>query len=198
MGSLFFFVLKLRAAKLAFLAKTIKNSVIQFMKMKLLILTIATFIGINTVFAQSVEKQVVGIRAEVAAINKAAKGYKKTTKDVEGVSLEGTEATYFTSGKGLKKITAKMYGETFQAIGEYYFQGEDLIFAYEKMSRYDGQIGLSKPVKVVKVEEKRFYFSGGKMIKMLAGKTSVKSGSEQWENSEKDTLALMKTFKEAF
>lgn len=167
------------------------------MKTKLLILIIATFIVTNTVFAQSVEKQVVSIRAEVTAINKNAKSYKKTTKDVDGVSLEGTEAIYFVSGKGLRKITAKMYGETFQATGEYYFQGEELIFAYEKMSRYNGQIGMSKPVKVVKVEEKRMYFAGGKMIKILLGKINVKSGSEQWENSEKDTLDIVKTFKEA-
>ncbi|HRH44417.1 MAG TPA: hypothetical protein PKY82_22470 [Pyrinomonadaceae bacterium] len=167
------------------------------MKTKLLILIIATFIAAQTIFAQSVEKQVSAIRAEVAAINKNAKSYTKKTKDVEGVSLEGTEATYFTSGRGLHKITAKMYGETFQATGEYYFQGEELIFAYEKMSRYNGQIGMSKPVKVVKIEEKRLYFSNGKLIKLLVGKISVKSGSQQWEESEKDSLDLVKTFKDA-
>lgn len=168
------------------------------MKTKLLILIIATFIATQTVFTQSVEKQVSAIRAEVAAINKNAKGYTKKTKDVADISLEGTEATFFTSGRGLHKITAKMYGETFQATGEYYFQGEELIFAYEKMSRYNGQIGMSKPVKVVKVEEKRLYFSNGKLIKLLVGKISVKSGSQQWEESEKDTLDLVKTFKDAF
>lgn len=167
------------------------------MKMKLLILAIATFIGVNTVFAQSVEKQVVSIRAEVTAINKSAKSYKKTTKDIEGVSLEGTQATYFVSGKGLRKITAKMYGETFRATGEYYFQGEELIFAYEKMNKYNGSFA-SKNLKVVKVEEKRLYFSGGKMIKLLAGKVNVKSGSEQWEESEKDMVDLVKTLKDGF
>lgn len=168
------------------------------MKTKLLILIITTFIAAQTVFTQSVEKQVSAIRAEVTAINKNAKSYTKKTKDVADVSLEGTEATFFTSGRGLHKITAKMYGETFQATGEYYFQGEELIFAYEKMSRYNGQIGMSKPVKVVKVEEKRMYFVNEKMIKILVGKINVKSGSKQWEESEKDTLELVKTFKDAF
>ena len=167
------------------------------MKTKLLILIIITFIAAQTVFTQSVEKQVSAIRAEVTAINKNAKSYTKKTKDVADVSLEGTEATFFTSGRGLHKITAKMYGETFQATGEYYFQGEELIFAYEKMSRYNGQIGMSKPVKVVKTEEKRMYFSDGKMIKILVGKINVKSGSKQWEESEKDTLDLIQTFKKA-
>lgn len=167
------------------------------MKTKLLILTITTFILSQTIFAQSVEKQVAAIRAEVTAINKAAKSYKKTTKDVDGVSLEGTQATYFSAGKALKKITAKMYGETFQATGEYYFQGDELIFAYEKMSRYDGQIGLSKPVKVAKVEEKRFYISGGKMIKFLLGKTTIKSSSEEWQEAESGLLEVVKTLTDA-
>ncbi len=94
------------------------------MKLKLLILTIATFIGVQTIFAQSVERQIIAIRAEVTAINKNAKSYKKTTKDVEGVSLEGTEATYFVSGKGLRKITAKIYGESFRAILELYYRAK--------------------------------------------------------------------------
>lgn len=167
------------------------------MKTKLLILTIATFILSQAIFAQSVENQVAAIRAEVTAINKAAKGYKKTTKDVDGVSLEGTQATYFSSGRGLHKITAKMYGETFQATGEYYFQGEELIFAYEKMSRYNGQIGLSKPVKVVKVEEKRMYLSDGKIIKFLLGKKAIKSSSEEWQEAESGLLEVVKTLKDA-
>lgn len=168
------------------------------MKLKLLILTIATFIASQNIFAQSVEKQVAAIRAEVTAINKNAKSYKKTTKDVEGVSLEGTQASYFVSGKGLKKITAKMYGETFQAVGEYYFQGEELIFVYEKMSRYDTQIGLEKPVKIVKVEETRMYFSGGKAIRYLLGKKQIKVGSTEFNEREYSIGETSDTLKAAY
>lgn len=167
------------------------------MKTKLLILVITIFIGINTVFAQSVEKQITAIRAEVAAINKATKGYKKTTKDVEGISLEGTEATYFVSGKGLKKITAKIYGESFRATMELYYQGEDLIFAYEKMSKYNGSIGM-KNLKVVKIEERRMYFSGGKMVRYLLGKKEIKSGSTEFNEEESATSETSDTLKAAF
>lgn len=167
------------------------------MKIRLLILVTATLIGIQTIFAQSVEKQVSAIRAEVAVINKNAKNYSKKIKDVEGVSLEGTEATYFTSGKGLKKITAKFYGETFQATGEYYFQGESLIFAYEKTSKYNGSL-MTKPLKIASVEEKRMYFLDDKMIKILVGKINIRSGSKQWEDSERETLDLIKTLKDAY
>ena len=167
------------------------------MKTKLLILTIATFIGIQTVFAQSVEKQIVAIRAEVTAINKNAKSYKKTTKDVEGVSLEGTEATYFVSGKGLKKITAKIYGESYNATAEYYFQGEDLIFVYEKMNKYNGTVGMSN-LKVVKVEESRMYFSDGKMIRHLLGKKQIKAGSTEFDEKAYSTMEISDTLKRAF
>ena len=166
------------------------------MKTKLFILAIATLISIQTVFSQT-EKQVTSIRTEVTAINKAAKKYSKKTKNVEGISLEGTEATYFTSGKGLKKITAKMYGETFKATAELYYQGEELIFAYEKMNRYNGHIAMNPSPKIAKVEEKRLYFSGGKLIKLLIGKVNVKEGSQQWIESEGDMVDLAKTLKDA-
>ena len=136
------------------------------MKNKLIRLGIFGFIlctAIST-FAQSAE-QIAQIRAEVNSINKNAKKYTKKTKDVDDVSLEGTKATYFSSGKGLMKISAKMYGETYNASGEFYYQGEELIFAYLKFNRYDTQIGLDKPVKIVKVEEKRFVFRGRRFNK---------------------------------
>ena len=55
-----------------------------------------TLIWTNSAFAQT-EKEVVKIRAEVAAINKGAAKYTKTIKDVEDISLEGAEATYYHS-----------------------------------------------------------------------------------------------------
>jgi len=57
-----------------------------------------TLIWTNSAFAQT-EKEVVKIRAEVAAINKGAAKYTKTIKDkdVEDISLEGAEATCYHS-----------------------------------------------------------------------------------------------------
>ena len=46
----------------------------------------------NSVFAQ-IEKQIKQIRADVNLINKNASKYTKKTKTVEGIALEGTEAT---------------------------------------------------------------------------------------------------------
>ena len=138
-----------------------------------------TFLAVNSVSAQT-EKEIVKIRAEVAAINAGTAKYAKKTKDVEDISTEGTQATYFTTGGNLKKITSKIYGETYNATGEFYYRDGQLIFAFLKHNRYDTQIGLDKPPKVVGVEEQRFYFADGDLIRLLVGKKELKSGSERY------------------
>lgn len=126
------------------------------------------------------ETEIVKIRSHVATINKGLPKFKKTTKDVEGISLEGTEATYYLAGKAARKITANMYGETYRASGEFYYQNGQLIFAFLRHSQYDTQIGLSKPPKVVRTEERRFYFADGELIRLLVGKIEVKDGDERY------------------
>lgn len=155
------------------------------------------FLVNSNVFAQT-EKDIVRIRAEVTAINKSAKKYKKETRDVEGISLEGTEATYFVSGKGLKKATAKMYGETYNASVEIYYSGEEMIFAFLKENRYDTQIGMTPPPKVVRSEERRFYFSGGNLIRMLNGKKEVKAADEKYDEYKQQIDEIAGKLKAAY
>lgn len=164
------------------------------MKTKYLILFIAVIFNLNTVLAQTA-KQIATIRKEVNLINKNAKSYTKTTKDIEGISLEGTEADYFVSGKGIKKITAKSYGETYNAVSEFYYSGEELIFVYRKFNSYDTQIGMNPPPKVVSVKEYRFYFAGGKLIKFINGKKIVKNTTKFWADSESETIQVANKLK---
>ena len=154
-------------------------------------------LGFQISFAQT-EKAITEIRRQVATINKGLKTYKKKTKMVEAISTEGTEAIFYASGRDLKKIAAKIYGETFNATADCYYRDEKLIFAYFKLNRYDTQIGLEKPVKVVRTEEKRLYFAGGRMLRLLIGKYNVKPGSKQWEESENDTRPLCEQLKKGF
>jgi hypothetical protein len=167
------------------------------MKFKLLILTVALLLSFQNIFAQT-GKEVLSIRNKVGTINKNLRKYTKKTKNVDDVSLEGTEATYYASGRGLLKITAKMYGETYNAVGEFYYQGEELIFAYLKLNKYDTQIGLKKPVKVVKVEEKRLYFAGGDLIKLLVGKRQIKSTNEIFSESKDEIISISGKLKAAY
>jgi len=167
------------------------------MKIKLLILTAALLLVFPTVFAQS-RAEIRSIAKQVNTINRNLKRYTKKKKDVDDVSTEGAAATYYVSGRGLMKISARIYGETFNAVGSFYYQGEEMIFAYFKLNRYDTQIGLEKPVKVVKVEEKRLYFSGEKLIKLLIGKKQIKSGDERFDDSKNEIVELANKLKAAY
>ena len=163
--------------------KILQNNTI-YLLLSAIFLTLA---AANSAFAQT-EKEIVKIRAEVTAIEKGAAKFTKTTKDVEGISLEGTEATYFYSKGDLRKITAKMFGETYNATGEFYYRDGELIFAFLKHNQYDTQIAMNPPPKVVRVEEQRFYFAGGNLIRLLIGKKELKSGNERYAEL-KDSIA---------
>jgi len=147
---------------------------------------VLTFIGAVSAQAQT-DKDIVEIRAQVAAINKGAAKYKKVTKDVDDISLEGAQATFYRSGDDLRKVTTKMYGETYKATGEFYYRDGELIFGYIRHSQYDTQIGLSKPVKVIRVEDQRYYFKGGELIRLTVGKRTLKSDEEKYSQL-KDTI----------
>ena len=150
---------------------------------------VLTFVLTDSASAQT-EKEIVKIRVEVTAINKGAAKYAKTTKDVEDISLEGTKATYYSSAGNLKKITAKMYGETYNATAEFYYTDGTLIFAYLKHNQYDTQIGTGKTPKVASTEEQRFYFAKGELIRLLIGKKELKSGDEKYLRLKDEIIGL--------
>ena len=167
------------------------------MNTRLAITILGLLLSFQTIFAQT-EKQIAAIRAEVAAIERGAPKYEKNTKSIEDISLEGTEAVYFTSGEGLRKITAKMYGETYNATGEFYYKNGQLIFAFLKHNQYDTQIGLDKPPKVVRAEEQRFYFADGDLIRILVGKKEIKSGGERYDELKTSVLDISGKLKNSY
>lgn len=177
-----------------------KISVIFFVMKKIFYFAsfaVLIFLANSNIFAQT-EKEIAQIRAEVKTINKSAAKYKKETRDVEGISLEGTEATYYVSGKGLKKISAKMYGETYNATVEIYYSGEEMIFAFVKENRYDTQIGMTPPPKIVRSDERRFYFSGGNPIRVLSGKKELKSTDENYDEYKQQIDEIAGKLKAAY
>jgi len=161
------------------------------------------FALINSAQAQTyqayVEKRVSQIRAEVNAINKDAAKYKKTTKNVEDISLEGTDATFFHSAKDLKKITAQMFGETYNATSEFYYENGKLIFAFVKRNQYDTQIGVNPPPKVVSTEERRFYFrSDDELIRLLVGKKELKPVGENYSQLKNEIINISSKLKDSY
>ena len=168
------------------------------MKIKLLpFLILILWLGTHGSFAQ-VGNLMTSIRADVAQINASLSTYTRKTKTVDGLSLEGTEANYYSRDKELKKIAARMYGETYNAAVELYYKGDALIFAYYRFNRYDTQIGLPKPPKVVSSQENRLYFADGKLAKLLIGKMEIRAGSEQWKESETEIADLARKLRSEF
>lgn len=140
---------------------------------------------------------IAAIRAEVNLINRNARSYRKVERSVEGISLEGTAATYFLSAKGLKKIVGKMYGETFRATAELFYSGEELIFAFQRLERYDTHVAADPPPKVVKVIETRVYYAGGTAIRVIEDKKTLTKASSDFRAAEEAMLDLSEKLKAA-
>lgn len=146
--------------------------------------------------ASNTDKKVSTIRADVAAINRSLPKYRKTTEIVLELSAEGVEATYQTSGTSIRKIDATVYGETQQARIALYFKNGQLIFAFDQRSFYEG--GLGSPI--ARREERRLYFSGGVVIRVLIGTTPLPSGDEEFgplvEQIQELSQELRKSYEE--
>ena len=166
--------------------------------MKITITTIFLSALLATLAIGQTPKQIDSIRAEVNLINKSAAKYQKKTKNVDDISLEGTEATYFTSGRGLKKITARMFGETYRATAELFFSGEELIFAFRKVERYDTHIAMKPPPKIVKVTETRVYFAGEKAIRVMEGKSILSYSAKEFAEAETEMKELAGKLKDGY
>lgn len=168
----------------------------RMMKPPILLAGIAIVLVSITSYAQT-EKDISAIRSQVNLINKNAKSYRKLERTVEGISLEGTRATYFISGSGLKKIVAKIYGETFRATAELFYAGEELIFAFQRLEKYDTHIAADPPPKVAKVDETRVYYSGRAAIRVIEGKNILNAATSDFRAAGEAMTDLSEKLKSA-
>lgn len=165
---------------------------------KFIVLVVTAIVVLTSAAFTQTEKQIAAIRTEVQAINKGAAKYTKKTKNLYDLSTEGAEVTYYTSGKGLKKVIAKIYGESGNKTNEYFYQGEDLIFVFEKLNHYDKPIGVTNSPKVVRVEETRAYFEGGKCIRLLNGKKTIRADTIEFDEQIYQIVEVADLIKAAF
>jgi hypothetical protein len=140
--------------------------------------------------AGSVDEQVRTIRSRYDAVDRGLRRCKQVKRDLSGESTEGGELTAYFSDRSLRKLAAKFYGETGQALEEYYFWDERLFFVLRVESRYDRL--LSGKVKSRK--EERFYFADGVLIRWLdPGKKEIPDGPE-FQQRGRDWLARAKEY----
>lgn len=111
----------------------------------------------------SIEEKIKAIRQRYAEVEGELKHCKQVKRDLPGESAEGGELTGYFKGSSLCKMTARFYGETGNALEEYYFGEGQLVFVLRTESRY------TKPLSgVVKNRtEERLYFVDNKLIRWL-------------------------------
>ena len=76
------------------------------------------------------------IRPNFQRINEIKQWAYVEEKEVFDISLEGAMLTFYYSDNGLEKVIAKIYGETFKSLIEYYFLDGHLSFIYDVTTRY--------------------------------------------------------------
>lgn len=105
------------------------------------------------------------VQREVTRVNKNLSKAKKVSKDVEGISLEGTQAHYYYQNDVLQKISANIYGESYNVVLEVVYADGKPIFIYKKENFYNQPVGTNRSVKVVKSFIKRIYLKDGKVFR---------------------------------
>ena len=162
-----------------------------------LLIGVLLIVASGSAAAAQTDKRVAAIRAKTVEINKPGKKYSKTTIDVPGISTEGAEAVILRSGKEIKKITATIYGETYKAASEFYFDDGKLIFSYDRVTRYRMPLPLKGPVRVLRVDQIRGYFDGGRMFKLLNGVKNVPEGDQEFAAESERILGTVEAILEA-
>jgi hypothetical protein len=115
------------------------------------------------------------IRAEYAAIQREAPRYRRTTHDVWNFSLEGGELRGFFRGSELRKLSARLYGETWQGIDEFYFADGEPIFIHTVQERYRGMFGEGGVQATI---EHRYYFDRGRLIRRVRTQRPANAGED--------------------
>lgn len=103
------------------------------------------------------------IRREFAVIEREAPRYRRTSRDIYGFSLEGGVLEGFYRGTELRKLRARLFGESWRGTEEYYFSGGRLVFVYVVHERYDEPMSGRVQAKI----EHRYYFADGRLIRRV-------------------------------
>lgn len=151
----------------------------------ILVVLFVSGLGATHVQQDEGDEGIESIREHYAAINRKVPSYRKVKKALSGFSAEGGQLLAYFHGPSVMKMVATFYGETGQAIEEYYYWEGKLIFVLQTDHRYD------KPLsgKVVKKTENRFYFKDEKLIRWI-DENGKQVGTDSAEFTGKQTEYL--------
>jgi hypothetical protein len=145
-----------------------------------------------------VEKQIAAIKAEVSAINKAAKEYTKTEKKLTDISGWNGDATYYTSGKSFRKIAIVINRESSKVWAQFYYQNDELIFISWRNLEYPKRIEGSRIEAPGSTREIKYYFADGALIRLLWGKDEISRAESSFESMREHVVSWAGDVKAAF
>lgn len=140
--------------------------------------------------AAETTRSIISIRQHYAAINKRSARLRKVKKELSGFSLEGGELIAYFDGPAIVKIVARHFGESGNTLEEYYYHNGQLIFVFEKESRYNRPFSG----RVMTAMENRFYFHEDDLIRWIGDKGKEVAVSEEYRLKEKVFLENSNTF----
>lgn len=156
-------------------------------KKTILLFFVALFLVAGSVAAQT-ETRVAAIRKAVAQINQKQSRFTKKSFDVPNVSPEGARAIAYFDGKTVRKIAATFFRETGRNQIEFFYQNDNLIFAFERELGYNEIFG-----KVVSVTERRYYFDNGELKSLIENKKTLSGKDSEFAERGKQILSLSET-----
>jgi len=126
------------------------------------------------------------IKKEYAAIQSHEKSYTKTTKELMGISAEGTQATiYKDQYQELKILQLAIYGEMGNSIETYYFYHNQLFFLYKAIYRYNAPIYAPQHNETkTKVSKERYYWIDSKMVRWIEESHTINPKSDLFKQKE--------------
>lgn len=137
------------------------------------------------------EDAISAIRRQYAAINRRLSKYRVVKKELSGFSTEGGELVAYLDGAAVVKMKANHQGETGHSSDEFYFRDGKLIFVFHRLETYDEPMSG----KVVKTEEERFYFRGGRLIRWIDARArQVRPGGGEYLEAQARYLDYSKRF----
>ena len=154
---------------------------------------------ISTLFscAAKVDDGVREIRQEFWHVQSSISTLQKTQRILFGISTEGAAVTAYRENGVIRKIVVEALGETGKYLADFYFENKRLIFSHIRLIDYGGHIMEAREEKHLRdeiVEEDRFYFADGKLIKWMRFEEQTLPYKPGYEEKGQSVLGEAKSF----
>lgn len=166
------------------------------MKLTFTALLVTCFCQLSS--AQPVQEAIEEIRAHFKYVNDNQSKFEITKGEVLGESSDGGVIEKYFDNDEIVKISLEYFGESGKLLRDYYIRKGELLFVFDQNFKYNvpyyidsltaitsGDEEWFDPSKT-KVEESRFYFFKGEMIRWINAQGVFQSTlNDQWLEKEK-------------